>query len=137
MLTVYFLFIFIFLFFSDRTVPMKTFARVLGNYESLKKQFDWLIDGEVAHLVHDNLRPELKNIELFLRWVVGQKEKNSLDIIKNIMNKSSPGIFIRFPFLRIRIWIQLFSLVRIRIQLFFLNANPDPAAFLIWIRIQF
>ena len=116
---------------------MKTFARVLGNYESLKKQFDWLIDGEVAHLVHDNLRPELKNIELFLRWVVGQKEKNSLDIIKKIMNKSSPGIFIRFPFLRIRIWIQLFSLVRIRIQLFFFNANPDPAAFLIWIPIQF
>ena len=75
MLTVYFLFIFIFLFFSDRTVPMKTFARVLGNYESLKKQFDWLIDGEVAHLVHDNLRPELKNIELFLRWEVGQKKQ--------------------------------------------------------------
>ena len=53
--------------FSERASTLTTFVQSLGSYESLKKQFDWLIDGEVAHLVHDNLRRELKNMELFLR----------------------------------------------------------------------
>jgi hypothetical protein len=46
---------------------MQSFASVMGSYETLKKQFDWLIDAEVAHLVHENLRPELDKMELYLR----------------------------------------------------------------------
>jgi hypothetical protein len=39
----------------------------MGSYELLKKQFDWLVDGEVAFLVHQHLRPELNKLEAFLR----------------------------------------------------------------------
>jgi hypothetical protein len=53
--------------FSDRTLPLSTFAAVIGSYESMKQQFDWLVDGEVAHLIHQNLRPELNKLEMFLR----------------------------------------------------------------------
>jgi hypothetical protein len=54
--------------YSDRTLPLSTFVSAIGSYETLKKQFDWLVDGEVAHLIHKNLRPELTKLEMFLRY---------------------------------------------------------------------
>lgn len=55
------------LFYRERPGSLADFADIIGTYESLKKQFDWIIDGEVAHLVHENLRLELEKLEHFLR----------------------------------------------------------------------
>ncbi len=49
------------------TTTLKECVPLLCSYETLKKQFDWLIDGEVAHLIEANLRPELRTMETFLR----------------------------------------------------------------------
>ncbi len=39
----------------------------LGSYAVLKQHFEWLIDGQVYHLVEKNLGNEIQNMELFLR----------------------------------------------------------------------
>jgi hypothetical protein len=54
-------------FFRTSITSLKASVPMLTNYTALKRQFDWLIDGEVTPAVSENLRPELKNMELFLR----------------------------------------------------------------------
>lgn len=49
---------------------MKTAVPELGDFNILKSQFEWLADGEIAHYVKNNLGIELKNMEIFLRYVV-------------------------------------------------------------------
>jgi hypothetical protein len=41
------------------------------NYEALKSQFDWLMEGgrDVAQHISENMGAELRNMELFLRYV--------------------------------------------------------------------
>jgi hypothetical protein len=53
--------------FSDRTGPLTAFASTIGNCELLKNQFEWLVEREVNHLIHQNLRLELTKLEMFLR----------------------------------------------------------------------
>lgn len=47
--------------------PLKDSVPIIGSYSTLKAHFDWLVDGEVSHLVQRNLGVELKNLEMFLR----------------------------------------------------------------------
>jgi hypothetical protein len=50
------------------TTTLKEAVPEIGSYSLLKAQFDWLIDGQVSHLVQYNLGRELKNMEMFLRY---------------------------------------------------------------------
>ena len=49
---------------------MRECVPVLGNYKTLKAQFDWVCDGEVSPLVERNLGHEIKNMEMYLRYLV-------------------------------------------------------------------
>lgn len=40
---------------------------ILASAGALRSQFNWLIGGDVSHIVHQNLEQELKNLELYLR----------------------------------------------------------------------
>jgi hypothetical protein len=48
---------------------LKDAVPALADYKTLKSQFDWLFDGEVSHLIFQNLGREVENLELFLRLV--------------------------------------------------------------------
>jgi hypothetical protein len=50
------------------STTLKAAVPILGDYSTLKSQFDWLFDGPVSHLITQNLGPELQDLELFLRY---------------------------------------------------------------------
>jgi hypothetical protein len=56
-------------YFRTSTTTLKDAVPILGSYQTLKAQFDWLFDGSITHLIHENLGPEMQNLELFLRQV--------------------------------------------------------------------
>jgi hypothetical protein len=70
--------------FRTSASTLKTAVPVLGSYKTLKSQFDWLFDGEVSHLIFQNLGPELKNLELFLRSVAQFSERITKKLISGI-----------------------------------------------------
>jgi len=40
---------------------------ILTSFDVLHHQFNWLIDGEVLHVIEENLVPEIRDMELYLR----------------------------------------------------------------------
>jgi hypothetical protein len=56
------------IFFRKCTTSLKSCVPTLASYDALKDQFNWLIDGEITHLVEENLLPEIANMELYLRY---------------------------------------------------------------------
>jgi hypothetical protein len=56
-----------FLLCREHSGPLTAFLSSIGSYELLKNQFIWLADGDVSYLIHQNLRPELGKLEMFLR----------------------------------------------------------------------
>jgi hypothetical protein len=46
---------------------VQTACPELTSFELMKKQFDWLIGGEVFHLIQENLGLELAYLEYYLR----------------------------------------------------------------------
>jgi hypothetical protein len=54
-------------FFRNCKTTLRDCVPVLGNFKALKAQFDWIVDGEVSHLVKKNLGSELRNLEMYLR----------------------------------------------------------------------
>ncbi len=38
----------------------------LKNFEQLEKHFEWLVDGNISHLINKNLSKELRYLEMYL-----------------------------------------------------------------------
>ena len=49
---------------------LKEGVPVLVSKAALKAQFDWLTDGGIGSNIGNNLSTELKNLEMFLRYVL-------------------------------------------------------------------
>ena len=52
----------------DQSQSLKTAAPELSSFGKLKEQFQWLVDGPVVAHIHSNLAPQLRNLELYLRY---------------------------------------------------------------------
>ena len=46
---------------------MKASVPEVCEKEILRKQFNWLLDGQISTIINKNLGPELLNMETFLR----------------------------------------------------------------------
>ena len=71
--------------FSICTTSLKTGVPALTTYEALRSQFNWLVDGEVSHLIEQNLVPELENMEMYLR------EEGRADVIRELDDSAVEG----------------------------------------------
>lgn len=58
----------IFPYCNLRTVAaqLATVAPHLKNFEQLEKHFEWLVDGNISHLINKNLSKELRYLEMYL-----------------------------------------------------------------------
>jgi len=62
---------------------------ILSSAGALQSQFNWLIGGDISHLVEENLEQEIRNLELYLR----NEEQEAVINELNEMNEMAGTFF--------------------------------------------